>query len=179
MTDQPPFHPAEIVEVLRRHDVEYVAIGAFAALAQGAPIPATADIDVTPRTTAKNLQRLSAALDELEARIRTEAIPEGLPFRHDGKSLGQAQTWNLQCRHGDFDIAFRPSGTDGYDDLIRTATIVVVDGQPTVVASIDDIIRSKTAAGRLKDFAALPGLERYRDSLHRHRPEPDGPSLGL
>jgi hypothetical protein len=80
VTDQRPFHPAEIVEVLGRHGVEYVAIGAFAALAQGAPIPATADIDVTPRTTAKNLVRLSAALDELDARIRTEAIPEGLPF---------------------------------------------------------------------------------------------------
>jgi hypothetical protein len=63
VTDQRPFHPAEIIEVLRRHDVEY---GALAALAQGVPIPVTADTTCAS-DPAKNLERLSAAVDELEA----------------------------------------------------------------------------------------------------------------
>ena len=54
---------AAIVDVLNRHGVRYVVIGAFAALAQRAPIPATRDIDLTPDSSAENLTRLSQALD--------------------------------------------------------------------------------------------------------------------
>jgi hypothetical protein len=85
------------VAVLNRHKVRYVVIGAFAAIAQQAPIPATRDIDITPDATAENLTRLSKALAELGARIRTEATPEGLPFGHDATSLGAAEVWNLIC----------------------------------------------------------------------------------
>ena len=53
---------AGIVEVLNRHGVDYIVIGAFAAIAQRAPIPATRDIDLTPDTTVENLNRLTAAV---------------------------------------------------------------------------------------------------------------------
>jgi hypothetical protein len=76
---------AAIVDVLNRHHVKFVVIGAFAAIAQHAPIPATRDIDLTPDSSLENLTRLSAALMELEARIRTDAVDEGLPFNHDGR----------------------------------------------------------------------------------------------
>jgi hypothetical protein len=33
---------------------------------------------------------------------------------------------NLTCRHGDFDLAFVPSGTDGYDDRARNAVVLAV-----------------------------------------------------
>ena len=51
MTDQqangePELNAAAIVAVLNRHQVRYVVIGAFAAIAQQAPIPATRDIDL-------------------------------------------------------------------------------------------------------------------------------------
>lgn len=51
-----PFGAGAIVGVLNRHKVEYIGIGAVAALSQGVPLPATSDIDVTPRTTTENLQ---------------------------------------------------------------------------------------------------------------------------
>lgn len=166
MTDHvdvdPVFDPRSILEVLHRHEVEYVAIGAFAALAQGAPIPPTADIDVTPSTTKENLERLSSALTELQARIRTEGVEGGLPFAHDGASLSRATVWNLVCRHGQFDLAFQPSGTGGYEDLMRRALVVDFAGQQTTVADLADIIRSKEAAARLKDFETLPILEQFR-----------------
>jgi len=69
-----------LLEVLNRHRVRYVVIGAFAAIAQGAPLGATYDIDFTPSRTAENLTRLSSALSELDARIRVAEIPEGLAF---------------------------------------------------------------------------------------------------
>jgi len=45
----------------------------------------------------------------------------GVPFACDAVSLAAGQTWNLMTDAGDLDTAFRPSGTEGYDDLYRDA----------------------------------------------------------
>jgi len=152
-----------IVEVLNRHDVRFVIIGAFAAIAQRAPIPATRDIDLTPDTEAENLDRLSAALKELGARIRTGEDEQGIPFDHDGSSLGRSAVWNLVCPHGEFDLSFRPSGFDGgFSELLVRARRLSVGGIPVMVADLGDVIRSKEAAGRPKDLQVLPTLYRHR-----------------
>jgi len=118
----PSLNPAAIVAALNRNQVRYVIIGAFAAIAQQAPIPATRDIDFTPETSQENLARLSRALTDLGARIRTEAVPHGLPFAHDAASLAAAEVWNLVCADGEFDISFRPSGfAGGYAELALNA----------------------------------------------------------
>ena len=120
----PELHAAAIMEVLNRHNVAYVVIGAFAALAQKAPIPATRDIDLTPEASEENLTRLSDALAELGARIRTEAVPGGLAFKHSGSSLGACGMWNLVCPYGEFDISFHPAGFDlGFQDLAARACL--------------------------------------------------------
>ncbi len=155
---------AAIVSVLNQHGVRYVVIGAFAAIAQQAPIAATRDIDFTPDSAADNLQRLSAALGELGACVRTtDAVGGGVPFDHDAASLRRASAWNLICRHGEFDIAFEPSGFGGgYPELAEHAHRVLVEGVECSVADLDDVIRSKEAAGRPKDLQALPELYRFR-----------------
>lgn len=152
------FDPMGIVEAFNRRGVEYVVIGGFAAELHEAPVEPTRDIDFTPSTTRENLNRVSAALTDLGARIRTQGVPEGLPFSHDATSLGRAGVWNLTSDLGEFDISFKPSGTDGYDDLVRNALRLNVRGQEMPVASLADVIRSKEAAGRQKDFTALPAL---------------------
>src|SRR5207249_2093242 len=77
---RPALDAVAIASVLNRHGVRYVVIGAFAAIAQQAPIEPTTDIDLTPDPSPTNLRRLSAALREPGARIRSDASPEGLPF---------------------------------------------------------------------------------------------------
>jgi hypothetical protein len=163
--DSPAFDPTAIIAVLNAHGVRYVVIGAVAALAHGAPIGATFDIDVTPATDPENLDRLSEALSDLDARIRTIGVEGGLAFSHDGSSLARSQMLNLTCRHGDFDLAFAPSGTGGYDDLARTATRIDIGLVTVSVASLDHVIRSKEAAGRPKDIAVLPALEAFAKSV--------------
>jgi hypothetical protein len=140
-------------------------IGAFAAIAQQAPIAPTRDIDITPEESTQNIRRLSTALGELEARVRTGSNEGGLPFAHDAASLRRADIWNLICRYGELDLTFRPSGfDDGYRGLVARAHRVVVEGIEVSVADLDDVIRSKEAAGRPKDLRALPGLYRYRET---------------
>ncbi|MGH3563797.1 MAG: hypothetical protein ACRDTN_18950, partial [Mycobacterium sp.] len=106
--------------VLYRHKVVYVLIGGLAAVYHGSPFP-TEDVDITPEANRPNLVRLSAALREINARIRSEAAPEGLPFACDAETLASAQTWNLTTDAGDLDLAFQPAGTQGYPDLRRDA----------------------------------------------------------
>jgi hypothetical protein len=160
--DGPDLDPAAIVTALNRHQVRYVIIGAFAAIAQQAPIPATRDIDFTPETGPENLARLSRALNDLGARIRTDSAPEGLPFSHDANSLAASEVWNLVCAAGEFDISFHPSGfTGGYAQLAASAHRVRVGEVEVVVADLADVIRSKESAGRPKDLRVLPLLYRH------------------
>jgi hypothetical protein len=52
-----------------------------------------------------------------------------------------------------------PSGTDGYEDLKQGAEYQPLGhGLQIAIASLEDVIRSKTAAGRAKDLATLPQL---------------------
>lgn len=159
MTSEGGFDPAAVLAVLNGHGVRYVLIGGLAAAVHGSPY-VTTDVDVTPATDHPNLERLSSALDELDARIRTESVPEGLPFAHDARSLAGGVVWNLTTRHGDLDLAMLPSGTSGYGDLVRDARELTIVGLVVRVASLADVIRSKSAAGRPKDAAQLPLLRR-------------------
>jgi len=153
------FAPQDVFAALERHGVRYVLIGGLAAILHGAP-HVTTDADVVPELGRENLDRLSEALKELNARIRVAGEPEGIPFDHSGESLSRVQTWNLVTDRGNLDITFVPSGTRGYDDLARDARMVEIRGMQVPVASLADVIRSKEAAGREKDRLVLPVLRR-------------------
>jgi hypothetical protein len=157
------FRPDRILQVLRKHEVNFVLIGGMAATAHGSP-QITNDVDITPERAAENLRRLSAALKELDARIRTESEPEGLPFDHDAESLARLEVLSLVTNAGDLDISFTPTGTRGFGDLSRQAVRMMPFGVATQVASLADVVRSKEAAGRLKDLAALPTLRRLLEA---------------
>jgi predicted nucleotidyltransferase len=150
---------------LAENKVEYVLIGGLAAVLHGSPFP-TEDADITPRRSPDNLTNLVAALKELRARIRTDQVPEGLPFSFDSTSLAAANVWNLTTDAGDLDISFTPDGTDGYLDLMREATEVPLAGVRVWVSSLSDVVRSKQAANRPKDQRVLPAL---RKLLNRDR----------
>jgi hypothetical protein len=160
------FRPERILEVLAAHRVDYIMIGGLAAAIHGSDL-VTGDLDITPATDDENLARLSSALDELDARIRTLDAPDGVRFAHDATSLARGAVWNLVTNAGDLDLAMMPSGTRGYEDLRRDAVAIAIVGIPTRVAALADVIRSKEAAGREKDRAALPMLRRLQDEIAR------------
>lgn len=158
---EPPFDPAALLAALRGADVRFVLIGGMAAVLHG-DVGVTVDVDVTPAYDPDNLERLAAALRTLGARIRAEHVPDGLPFDCSAgflRNLGPDAILNLATPNGALDVSFTPAGTAGYHDLVRDA--VAVDAAPGVsilVASLADVIRSKSAADREKDRRALPRL---------------------
>lgn len=156
----------EILRTLARHRVRFLVIGAVAAIAQGSPLP-TDDVDIAPARDLDNLDLLAGALAELQARLRVEGQPEGVPFPFDAESLGGNEVWNLQTTYGDLDVIFVPAGTGGYDDLRRAAIVVDFGHSQISMASLADVIRSKQASGREKDLAQLPALRRALEVIHQ------------
>jgi hypothetical protein len=157
---QPRFDPIRALEVLHRHEVRFIVVGAFSAVVQGGPLP-TCDLDVTPARDGANLARLGEALRELDARLR---LPSGdpIPFRVDVEMVEQATAWTLVTNAGPLELVVEPAGTGGFDDLRRDAIEETVGGVPVLLASLRDVIRMKEAANRPKDMAQLPAL---RDTL--------------
>src|SRR3954470_1547696 len=146
-----------LLATLQRHKVVFVLIGGLAAVYHGSPFP-TEDADITPDANELNLDRLAVALRELNARVRADDVPEDASFACDTKGLAAAQTWNLVTDAGDLDIAFRPSGTQGYSDLRRDSVSADIYDVTVQIASLADVIRSKQAANRPKDQRGLPSL---------------------
>ena len=63
-------------------------------------------------------------------------------------------------------MVLRPDGTAGYDDLAQHAVSRPFGDRQVTVASIEDIVRSKQAAGRPKDQKAMRPLMEW---LRRQR----------
>ncbi len=165
-----PLEAQAIIACLHRHDVRYVLIGGLAAILHGSP-QATFDADICPAPEAENLERLAAALRELGARVRAPDVPDGLPFACDAKFLASVQILNLVTAHGELDISFRPSGTGGHEDLAQKAAPITIEGHVVRVAALEDVIRSKEAAGRPKDVAALPVLRQLLQQIRERGQE--------
>lgn len=158
MPPDSPIDPLGILDVLNRHGARFILIGGVAGNVHGSPIP-TEDVDVTPEPKPENLERLAAALRELNARLRTGSDPDGVDFDVSAKALETATIWTLVTDRGDLDVVLEPAGTYGYDDLRRDAAEVDLgDGLVVWVASVADLIRTKEAAGRAKDQIGLPAL---------------------
>lgn len=166
MCSPAPLDPELLFTTLGKHRVDYVLIGALAARLQGFP-RLTADADVTPARDHANLERLAAALRQLGAKVFTESVPEGLPFDCSAVMLGRAEIWSLVTRAGRVDIAFVPSGTEGFDDLARSAVRFEVYGVELLAASLDDIVRSKKAADRPQDRQDVLVIREMQRGLKR------------
>ena len=166
------FDPERLLTVLHQHGVSFVLIGGMAAILHGDP-GMTVDLDVVPERTDDNLERLATALRAMNARIRTEGEPKGLPFdcsRQFFKNLPPDSFVNMTTDAGDIDVTFQPAGTAGFAGLASAAhRMEAVDQVEVLVASLEDIIRSKEAADRDKDRSAVPRLRQLLERIRRSR----------
>ena len=146
----------EALAILHRHGVRFVVVGAFAAVAQGYPLP-TEDVDITPARDPENMERLVSALTELEAKLRLPR-DDAVEFPLEPELIANARLWTLATKAGDLDLVFEPAGTRGYEDVRRDAIEQTLRGTPVRLASLRDIIRMKEASNRPKDQAQVPAL---------------------
>ena len=138
-------------------------IGGVAANAWGAPI-ITYDTDVCYARDEENLDRMVRALKDIHARLR--GAPEDVPFILDSKTLKMGGNFTFVTDAGSLDILAFPSGAPGgYEEIAPAATSMNFSGFSAKVASLDDLIRMKEAAGRSKDLRAVEELGALRDEI--------------
>lgn len=130
---------------------------------QDVPIQETLDVDVVPERETKNLKALANALKEMEARLRIPGDPDGVEIPLDERVFRNVSTLTFITRFGPFDVLFEPSGAPGYSDLERRAVVLQRFDQEIAVASVEDLIAMKRAAGREKDAAHLTALLEFLD----------------
>lgn len=154
------FDPLAIIGILNEHGVRFVVIGGIAAGVQGA-MWATTDLDITYARDRVDLARLASALEALGA--EPIELPAGVRVRLDGRSLRAGNVWTLSTRFGRLDLLGEPAPGLDYDAMSSRAR-TIRGAQTYLVATIDDLIAMKRAAGRQLRDARLgrqqrPGLE--------------------
>src|ERR1035441_8255767 len=144
------------VHTLTDAGVEFVVIGGLSASLHGSA-RVTYDLDICYSRAASNLRRLAAALAQFHPRPR--GFPSELPFLWDERTLQNGTVFTLDTDLGPIDLLAEVAGVGDYDQA--KAHSVMVDAFDRRVATLDlaALIRSKRAAGRERDLAALPELE--------------------
>lgn len=160
-----PLDLGRLLATLADHGVDYVVIGGVATQVHGHR-RTTMDLDLTPDPDRENLGRLAAALAELEARPRDPALAQAEVPATDPERLSVAPfVPPLVTRHGQLHILMEPKGARTFDRMRKAALVIELDGVEVAIASLDDLIRMKRAAGRpsdLDDIAALTEAEKQR-----------------
>ncbi|MDP8960507.1 MAG: hypothetical protein M3N32_02645 [Actinomycetota bacterium] len=144
-------------------------MGGVAARAYGAR-RLTCDVDCLPKASPENLDRLAAAMRELNARLRVERLGDEewalLPIRLTGSTLIRLEISTWRTDAGDLDILADIPGPQGrhlaYEDLRAGASELNLHGTVVRVAALDDVIASKEWSNRPKDGDALPELRALR-----------------
>ena len=156
------FQADEIIRVLFAHEVDFVVIGGVAVQAHGY-IRLTHDLDLIVRPDILNATRLSEALIDLEAELRTAgALKISNPHQ-----LRRATQVPVLTRAGPLDVVnveHVAGAPRSYDALQDAALVVNLDGLDVQVAGLSDLIRMKRAAGREHDLADIEALTRDAES---------------
>jgi hypothetical protein len=162
MTDPQPLDAERIFTVLDGHEVEYVVIGGIAVQVYG-HVRMTNDIDLIPSPMPKNLEHLARALAELDARV-LNAGSEHLKI--DAKMLPRVTLWQLTTRDGDIDVLHDVPGAAPFHQLRERALLITLGDHRIPIASRDDLIKMKHAAGRAVDLADIAALTESEHQVH-------------
>lgn len=141
------------LQVLVRHDVRFIVVGGVAAVLHGVPLY-TGDVDVLYALDEANVDRMFAAVEELESRFRSR--PDLQPARSHLASRGHKL---LQTKHGSVDVLGFIGQDRSYEDLLPGTVKLQVAGLTLTVLDLTTLIAVKEELGHEKDLAALPLLK--------------------
>lgn len=142
-----------ILDILCANEVEFVVVGALSAVLQGAPIM-TFDLDIVHNRSAKNLERLKGALDELDAHYRghdKRLVPSDAHLSSPGHQL-------LMTKHGPLDLLGAIEEGLTYDSLLSHSIVIDVDDISIRLLTLDKYVDLKERSSVDKDRARLPTL---------------------
>lgn len=165
MSEHPRLEAGLILRALIDANAEFVLIGGLAAQVHGSP-SLTRAVDVCFNLDRENLDRLAKALDVLAA-IRRD-LPEAVHAPIDARALRAGDLFKLRTRYGDLDLLAHPDPGLDFATLAERSITAELLGVRVRVASLEDLMAMKRAAGRPKDRIELEILGALREELDRH-----------
>jgi uncharacterized nucleotidyltransferase DUF6036 len=152
-----PIKLAVALEVLGRHQVEFVVVGGWAVIAHGSQ-RLTRDLDIVANPSVANSRRLIAALVDLDGRYR---LSSGrwvkVSKRADPKWIVRENRL-FNTRAGGVDVFYKLDGVPTWKEARPRAMEVDAFGRSFLVLDKDLLIRSKLKAGRDQDLADVAEL---------------------
>lgn len=141
MPHQPQNRPlGAFLAALRKEKIDCILIGNMAAIEQGAPLM-TIDYDFWVRLPERQYVRILAIIQRLGGTIMAPTLYE----LTDGTQVN---------------VIFQPDGLQSFSVEYRKSHVGRLEGQMVRILPLRRVIASKRAAGREKDLAALPILEK-------------------
>ena len=137
----------DVFKSFQQHEVRYVVIGGIAVVLYGVP-RATFDLDILIEATSENAQRLLDAL--IDARMGTATLTNV-----DEILANEITIFNDRVR---IDVQISTPGLQ-FETAWERKQNMQYQGQTFYVVSLDDLIRSKRAAGRDVDLEDVRLLE--------------------
>ena len=137
----------DVFASFQSHDVRYVVIGGIAAVLHGVP-RATFDLDILIEATQPNAERLLQAL-------RAAGFGTADLIEAQGLLANEITVFNDRVR---IDVQTSTPGL-AFADAWNHRETMAYQGQEFYVASRQDVIASKRAAGRRKDLEDVQVLE--------------------
>lgn len=153
-----------ILEALDRSAVQHIVIGGVCGVAHGAPIT-TFDLDLVHLRTPENIDRILAALAELDAFHREPGGSRLAPQRTALEGAGPAL---FTTTLGSLDFMGEVSGRDYAELLPHTVELALAGNLKIRILDLDTLIEVKSRAGRPKDIAMLPILRQTLAESRRH-----------
>ena len=162
------FDPLGALEALLAGGVDFVLVGGLAARLHGSPT-VTDDLDISHSKGRANLERLSGCLKKMNARLRLQDPEERVEVDIDWRFLHAANNFTFVTDFGALDCLAFPPGMESYEGLAAHAVTMDLESVSIRVASLDDLMSMKKAAGRRKDLIELEILAALRDELDDKR----------
>lgn len=137
---------------LIRHNVHFVIVGGFAAVAHGVTL-ITQDMDVCCDFAADNLLRLQEAVKDLNPIHRM--TPQRMPLELTAENCKGLKNIYLSTDWGQLDCIGEVQGVGDYEEVIRQSEEIELDIGMCRILKIQALIASKKAMNRPRDREAV------------------------
>ncbi len=141
----------EMLQILQKHNVDHILVGAYALAAQGYPRN-TLDIDIWVDPTSENSSKVYKALAQFGAPLHDINV-------NTFKDKGIVFQIGVAPRR--IDIITEISGDIKFEEAKIRSTLVDIEGISLSILSIEDLIKNKISTGRPKDIVDVKNLKKH------------------
>ena len=140
----------EFLELLSKHQVDYILVGGYAVILHGYG-RSTGDMDLWINQTPENYYKLKETYKDFGAPI----------FSIEDFDSEKFDVWSIGVEPRKIEILTNVSGLH-FEESYKNCNWLALEGIKVPYIEFDDLIKNKTASGRLKDLADIEQLNKMK-----------------